>query len=405
MTDPKDQPAGSIPFTELVRGLPAAIPFVGPETIERRNAAAFEARIGANESAFGISPKARAAMTRAISEVAYYNDPEGHDLRAALAVKHGVAMDEICLGAGIDEILGNIVRMVVTPGSPVVTSRGAYPTFNYHVAGFGGRLHTVPYRDDREDPEALLEAVHETGAPLVFLANPDNPMGTWQRGEVLQRFIERLPERCLFVYDEAYIEFAPQEARAPIDTSDPRVLRMRTFSKAYGMAGARIGYCIAHRDLVTGLGKIRNHFGVNRIAQAGALASLEDEDFLQGVIAAVDAGRRETYALAQGLGLAAIPSATNFVAIDVSPHGPAGGPGGGPSGRAGGGSVGQEPAGAGADSGARAREILKRMEDRRIFIRMPGVAPQDRCIRVSIGRPDERRLFAEALSEILRETA
>lgn len=360
----------SIPFTELVQSLPATVPFVGPEAIERQRGRTFEARTGANESAFGVSPKAAAAMGEAVERISWYGDPESFDLRQALAAKHGVAMEEICVGGGIDELLGLVVRMTVTPGTPVVTSLGAYPTFNYHVAGFGGRLVTVPYVDDREDPASLLAAVGKERAPLVYLANPDNPMGTWQEAGAVADFVAALPQGCLLVLDEAYIEFAPEGLAPPLDTSDPRVMRMRTFSKAHGMAGARIGYAIAHRELITGLNKIRNHFGLNRIAQAGALASLDDPAFIAQVTAEVAAGREDYYALAARLGLSTIPSATNFVAIDVG-------------------------------SGERARAILQALQEEDVFIRMPGVPPLDRCIRVTVGRPEERALFAAAFERVL----
>ena len=362
----------SIPFTALVQSLPATVPFVGPEAIERQRGRIFQARIGANESAFGISPKAAAAMRDAVGQVSWYGDPESFDLRQALAAKHGVTMEEICVGGGIDELLGLVVRMTVTPGTPVVTSLGAYPTFNYHVEGFGGRLVKVPYVDDREDPASLLDAVRREGAPLVYLANPDNPMGTWQEAGAVADFVAALPQGCLLVLDEAYIEFAPDGLAPPIDTSDPRVMRMRTFSKAHGMAGARIGYTVAHRELITGLNKIRNHFGLNRIAQAGALASLGDPDFIARVTAEVEAGRQDTYALATRLGLSALPSATNFVAIDVG-------------------------------SGERARAILQALQAEDVFIRMPGVAPLDRCIRVTVGTPEDRALFATAFEKVLRQ--
>lgn len=367
-------PRGAIPFTDIVRDLPAAVPFVGPETLERQRGRTFKARIGANESAFGLSPKASAAMREAVGQVSRYGDPENFDLRRALAERHGVAMEEICVAGGIDELLGLIVRMTVAPGMPAVTSLGAYPTFNYHVSGFGGVLQTVPYRDDREDPEALLAAARRFGAPLVYLANPDNPMGTWHGAATVRAFLDALPEGTLAALDEAYIEFAPDGTAPPIDSGDPRVIRLRTFSKAHGMAGARIGYAIAHRDLVTGLDKIRNHFGVNRVAQAGALASLQDADFVAGVAAEVDRGRRETAALAERLGFAAVPSATNFVAIDVG-------------------------------SGARARAILQALLGEDVFIRMPGVAPLDRCIRVTVGTADDRAVFADAFEKVVAETA
>ena len=364
--------AAELPLTTLVKGLPATIPFVGPEALQRQHGREFTARLGANESAFGISPEAAQVMREAIKEASWYADPEGFDLRTALATAHGVRLEEICLGAGIDEILGLVVRMVVSAGTPVVTSLGGYPTFNYHVAGFGGDLHTVPYIHDHNDLEALADKVHELGAPLVYLANPDNPMGTWHDAEAVNRFIARLPETTLFILDEAYVEFAPDSVACPIDTSRANVLHMRTFSKAHGMAGARVGYVIANQSVCTGLGKIRNHFGMNRISQAGALASLHDKRFLKYVCDAVADGRRDYYALAQSLGLASIPSATNFVAIDVG-------------------------------DGDRARRLLTQLGERGVFVRMPGVVPLDRCIRVSVGTPVQRQTFGDALRHILDE--
>ena len=310
-------------------------------------------------------------MRRAIETIAWYNDPEAYDLRSAIAALHGVSIDEVLLGAGIDEMLGNVVRMVIEPGMPVVTSQGAYPTFNYHVAGFGGVLEAVPYRDDRIDLDALLDAVRRVDAPLVYLANPDNPMGTWHDAAQVRAFIDELPESTLLVLDEAYIEFAPTSVVFPIDADDPRVVRMRTFSKAHGMAGARIGYAIALARTIAGLGRIRNHFGVNRIAQAGALASLEDPRFVPSVVEEVARGRFEYRALAERLGLAALRSATNFVAIDVG------------------------------GNGDRARALLARLQDEGVFVRMPGVAPLDRCIRVTVGTVEERALFARIFEHVL----
>jgi len=358
-------------FTRLVDGLPATVPFVGPETLERRRGETFRVRVGANESAFGVSPKAAEAMREAVEIIAWYNDPEAYEVRSAIAALHGVSVDEVLLGAGIDEMLGNVVRMVIEPGMPVVTSLGAYPTFNYHVSGFGGVLEAVPYRDDRIDLEALLDAVRRVGAPLVFLANPDNPMGTWHDAGEVRAFIDELPESTLLVLDEAYIDFAPASAVFPIDAGDPRVIRMRTFSKAHGMAGARIGYAVAPLRTIGGLGRIRNHFGVNRIAQAGALASLGDPGFTASVVEEVARGRNEYHALAQRLGLSSVQSATNFVAID-----------------------------AGGD-GDHARALLARLQDEGVFVRMPGVAPLDRCIRATVGTAEERALFADIFEAVV----
>ena len=276
------------------------MPFVGPETQERARGQAFKARLGANESVFGPSPDAIQAMADAARDAWKYCDPENFDLKAALSAHHGMPAENIVVGEGIDGLLGYLVRLLVEPGDAVVTSDGAYPTFNYHAAGFGGVLHKVPYAGDFEDPEALIAKALETKAKLVYLANPDNPMGTWHGADLIQAVIEAVPEGTVLALDEAYIELAPDGTAPAFDIDDPRVIRFRTFSKAYGMAGARVGYGIGEAGLIRSFDKIRNHFGVNRIAQAGALAALADQAWLAEVQARVAAARERIATIARG---------------------------------------------------------------------------------------------------------
>ncbi|WP_420396899.1 pyridoxal phosphate-dependent aminotransferase [Nioella sp.] len=360
-------------YTSLVQSLPASVPFVGPETQERARGEAFRARLGANESVFGPSPKAKAAIAEAVKEAWMYGDPESYDLRAALAAHHGVGMENIVVGEGIDGLLGYLVRLLVKPGDAVVTSDGAYPTFNYHVAGFGGELHKVPYADDHEDPLSLIVKAHETRAKLLYFANPDNPMGSWHDAATVQHLINSAPEGCLLVLDEAYCDSAPADAIPPLDASDTRVIRMRTFSKAYGLAGMRVGYAIAEAGLITAFNKIRNHFGMSRVSQAAALAALEDQDYLRETVTRIANSRDQIGRIARDNGLTPLPSATNFVAIDC-----------------------------GRD-GDFARSVLQGLVARGIFVRMPFTSPQDRCIRVSCGRDEDLAAFAECLPAALDE--
>jgi histidinol-phosphate aminotransferase len=285
-----------------------------------------------------------------------------------------VGRNQVNVGVGIDGMLGEIVRLIVTPGTPVVTSLGGYPTFNYHVVGFGGRLVTVPYKDDREHCEGLLDAVRSENAPLVYFANPDNPMGSAIGAEAVLAFARAIPETTMLILDEAYGETAPAgvipAADALIDL--PNVIRTRTFSKAYGLAGARIGYVIAHDDTALAFDKIRNHFGLNRIGVAGALAALADQDYLGHVVETIAAARRRIETIARANDLAPLPSATNFVAIDC-----------------------------GRD-GVYARAIVDGLMEEGVFIRMPGVAPLNRCIRVSTGPQAELDLFEAALPKVLK---
>ncbi|WP_422072523.1 pyridoxal phosphate-dependent aminotransferase [Tranquillimonas rosea] len=367
MTDPR--------LTRLAASLPATVPFVGPETMEREAGEAFRARLGANESVFGPSPKAVAAMEKAAAESWKYGDSLSHDLRHAIAAHHDVDPAHVLVGEGIDGILGNLVRLTVAEGDDVVTSAGAYPTFNYHVTGFGGTLHKVPFRGDHEDPDALVDKAVETGAKLVYISNPDNPMGSWHDGATIAAMLDRLPDTCLLVLDEAYADFAPEEAIPDIASTDTRVIRTRTFSKAYGLAGARVGYAIGPVDLIAAFDRVRNHFGMTRVSQDGAVAALADRDWLEKVRRDVERSKARMSEIAAGNGLRALPSATNFVAIDC-----------------------------GRDGGF-AREVMLALIARGVFVRMPGVSPLDRCIRITCGTDGDMDVLAETLPLALEDAA
>ena len=360
-------------LTALAHSLPASVPFVGPETQERARGVAFDARLGANESLFGPSPKAISAMARAASEAWMYPDPEAYDLRQALAKRHKITPENITIGEGIDGLLGYLVRLMIAKGDAVVTSDGAYPTFNYHVTGYGGVLHKVPYRDDHEDPIALFEKASEVNAKLVYLANPDNPMGTWLTGAALSDALAYLPDGCVLVLDEAYIDTAPDGTAPDIASDDPRVIRMRTFSKAYGLAGARVGYALGAPDLIGAFHKVRNHFGMGRVSLAGAQAALEDTDYLNETIEKIAHARTRIAKIATMNGLRPIPSATNFVTLDCG------------------------------QGGTFAQKDLHELGTRGIFARMPFVAPQNRCIRISCGTDAALDAFEAALPQALAE--
>ncbi|MDO9418545.1 pyridoxal phosphate-dependent aminotransferase [Pararhizobium sp.] len=360
-------------FSALTNSLPSTIPFVGPEAIERRMGASVRARIGANESGFGPAPSVISAIAEAASGTWKYNDPENFELKQALAAHLGISAGNIAIGEGIDGLLGQIVRLIIEPGMPVVTSLGGYPTFNYHVIGHGGRLVTVPYAGDNEDLDGLLDAVKREEAPLVYFANPDNPMGSWWPADRVTAFARALPESCLLVLDEAYCETAPEGTLPAISDliGMPNVIRTRTFSKAYGLAGSRVGYAISTPGTAEAFDKIRNHFGMNRIGTAAALAALADQTYLKDVIERIAASRARIARIAEDNGLQPLPSATNFVAIDC-----------------------------GSDA-AYARSIVDGLMGQGVFIRMPGVAPLNRCIRISTGNDSDMALLADALPKVL----
>ncbi len=359
------------PFVPHIAALPHLVPFVGPEALERARGRPFRARLGANESSFGPSPKAIAAMRAAAVEAWKYADPESYDLRSAIAAFHGVAPENIMIGEGIDGLLGLTCMMFLVPGETVVTTGGAYPTFNFHVAAHGGQISLVPMRDDREDLPALLAAAQRQRAKLLYVSNPNNPMGTWWTGGEIERLIRNLPDGTLLVLDEAYVDTAPAGTAPLLDVSNPQVIRYRTFSKAYGLAGARIGYAIADAAVIATFDKVRNHYGINRAGQIGALAALLDQEHLKQTVAKIAAARDRISAAARDSGLTSILSAASFVAIDC-----------------------------GRDA-IFAKRVLDELIARDVFVRKPAAPGLDRCIRVSCGRDGDLDVFVADLPDAL----
>jgi histidinol-phosphate aminotransferase len=358
-------------LTELAASLPLTVPFVGPEAMTRARGRSFAARIGANESGFGPAPSVIAAMREAAPDMWMYGDPENHELKAALARHLDIGFGNVSVGEGIDGLLGLSVRLYAGEGRSVVTSQGAYPTFNFHVAGFGARLVTVPYRDDREDLNGLLEAVRRENATLVYLSNPDNPMGSWWEADEIDRFVAAVPETTMVLLDEAYGETAPASAIPAIDVSRPNLLRFRTFSKAYGLAGLRCGYVFGEAEAIADFDKVRNHYGMTRMAQAAGLAALADQAYLGEVVKRVAAARDRIATTAHANGLMPLPSATNFVTVDC-----------------------------GRD-GAFAKRVLDALLDADIFVRKPMAPGLDRCIRITAGPDADIGLLEAALPAAL----
>jgi len=358
--------------TPSIEAIAPMTPFIGPEQLMREGGHARILRLGANESAFGPSPKAVSAMAAELPHLCWYGDPESYDLREALAGRLGCSADEILIGSGIDDLMGLAVRAFIGPGSVALAARGTYPTFAYHVTGYGGSLVTVDYRPDGTvDVDGMLERVRALHPAIVYLANPDNPSGTMCGRAQIEALLEKTPPQTLLLLDEAYAEFAPADSFLPT-IIDPRLLRVRTFSKAYGMAGARIGYGVTAVRNVETFGKIRLQYGVNRNAQIGALAALADDEYVRGIIREVEAGRQEYYELARSLGRKTIPSFTNFVCIDYG-------------------------------NAHQANRAIAELMARGVFIRKPFAPPLDGYIRVTVGTPAERARFGEHLRALQSE--
>ncbi len=353
-----------------IAALPAVTPFVAPEELARRVGRSSLVRLGANESAFGPPPAALAAMHAELARISYYGDPASLELRTAIAARHACGVENVTVGSGIDDLLGLVVRAYLAPGDTTVAAHGTYPTYAYHVVGYGARLDGVPYRADGTVPlEALAARAHETNARIAYLANPDNPSGTFADRAAVAAFRAALPDDCLLVLDEAYGDFVPASERL-VTAFDGSIVWLRTFSKAYGLAGARIAYALGAPDLARTLAKIRLHFGINRPAQAAALAALGEDAFVRDVVAEVERGRAEYDELARTLGLKTLRSRTNFVCFDLGTR-------------------------------ARAEAMVEALLERGIFVRKPGMPPLEGHVRVTVGTQAERARFAAAFTDAL----
>ena len=360
-------------FTKIANGLPVSVPFVGPESQERENKFSFDARMGANESVFGPSTRVMNAIKAQAEHVWKYGDPESFDLLQTLSEFYKLPKQSFIVGEGIDGLLGNLVRLFIEPGDKVVSSLGAYPTFKYHVDGFGGNMSLVPYNNNYEDLDALLSTAKKNKAKVLYLSNPDNPMGTFHSKEKIQDFIHNVPEDTVLCLDEAYSDFVDINELAPIDIEKENVIRFRTFSKAYGLAGLRIGYGIGNKKMVEAFNKVRNHFGVNKLGQIAAKVALEDQEHLQAVLKKVEKSKKDIASIFKKFGFNSLASRTNFVPIN-----------------------------SGGDEKF-ATKLMNRLLQEKIFVRMPSVKPLNSFIRITAGTNSHLKVLDDAMTRIIKK--
>lgn len=276
-------------------------------------------KLASNENPLGASPRALEAARTALADTARYPDGAGFALKEALAAKFGIDPASIVLGNGSNDVLELAARAFLVPGTSAVYAQHAFAVYPLVVQAVGARGIEVPARDFGHDPEAMLEAI-EDDTRVVFFANPNNPTGTLVPPASLRAFLEKVPARVLVVLDEAYFEYLPGEVRA--DSAAwlarfPNLLVTRTFSKAYGLAGLRVGYALARPEVADLLNRVRQPFNVNSVAQAGAVAALADEDHLAASVAINRQGMAMLTAGFAELGLSWIPSWGNFVTVRV----------------------------------------------------------------------------------------
>lgn len=275
-------------------------------------------KLASNENPLGPSPKAVEAIKAQLDELTRYPDGNGFALKQKLAERCGVTISQVTLGNGSNDILELVARAYLAPGLNAVFSEHAFAVYPIATQAVGAQAIAVPARHWGHDLPAMLAAIDEN-TRVVFIANPNNPTGTWFGADELDEFLAAIPERVLVVLDEAYIEYAG-DGDLPDGlkylASHPNLLVSRTFSKAYGLAALRVGYAICSAQIADVLNRVRQPFNVNSLALAAACAALDDEDFLARSRACNAAGMRQLEAGFRQLGLDWIPSRGNFIAVD-----------------------------------------------------------------------------------------
>ncbi len=273
-------------------------------------------KLASNENPLGSSPKALEAMRKALSTTNRYPDGGGYYLRKKLSERLGFPMEQIILGNGSCEIIEMAAKAFIMPGENTVMSKHAFIIGYIATLAVNGSATLVPMKEDlKHDLDAMADTIDEN-TKIVYIANPNNPTGTYVNRDELDRFMDRIPKDIVVVLDEAYFEFIGKDDfpdGTKYITGDRRVLVLRTFSKIYGLAGLRIGYGIGSKEIISGLARIRSPFNTSSLGQIGAIAALDDDDFLNESVRVNGEEMDFLYGEFDQMGLKYTPSVTNFI--------------------------------------------------------------------------------------------
>ena len=275
-------------------------------------------KLASNENPLGPGPMAKAALKKPI-EISRYPDGNGHELKSALADYHSVNPEQITLGNGSNDVLELIARSVVTPEHEIIFSEHSFAVYPLVTRAIGAKAVVVPARNYGHDLKAMQNAITRRSR-LMFVANPNNPTGTWSTRSELRSLLELVPEDMIVVVDEAYFDYV----QAP-DYPDgiqwlpefPNLVVTRTFSKVHGLAGLRVGYGVSHRDLADLMNRVRQPFNVNSMAMVAAQAALKDTDHIKQSVKLNQDGMQQLTDAFDNMGLRYIPSVGNFVCVDL----------------------------------------------------------------------------------------
>jgi histidinol-phosphate aminotransferase len=277
-------------------------------------------KLASNENPLGPSPKVLAALQTELTELYRYPDGNGFVLKQALSKKLRVDMNTITLGNGSDEILGLIARAFATFESTILFSKYSFVVYPLVTQAIGATAIVVPTKNWGCDLEQMAQRI-TTNTKVIFIANPNNPTGTWVNKIELQTFLERIPNHIIVVIDEAYYEYARENQNYPNSLEwlpkYPNLIITRTFSKAYGLAGLRVGYAISHPDIADILNRVRPPFNVNVLALKAATVALQDDEHVQNSVKMNQQGMEQLVTACESLGLEYIPSLCNFIMVKV----------------------------------------------------------------------------------------
>jgi histidinol-phosphate aminotransferase len=310
---------GALRLRQAIRGIPPYVPGKSAAEVTRELGITRVIKLASNESVAGPSPKALEAIRRSLSGIHRYPEDTSYELRMALARKLGVQPGNLLLGTGADEVLLLLGQLFLDPGDECLYPYPSFSLYRKSAQVMAAVPVQAPLREDRIDLEALLERVTPR-TKLVFLCNPNNPTGHLVPSEEVVSFLDRLPEHVFPVIDEAYAEFVDDPGfrdAVSLFRQGRQLAAIRTFSKIYGIAGLRVGYAVVPPEIPTTADGIRNSFNVNVLAQAAALAALEDEEHVERTRRLTFAGRAQLARGLRAMGLQPIPSQTNFVCVGI----------------------------------------------------------------------------------------
>lgn len=360
--------------TPGVAGLHPYQPGKPVEELERELGIKNIIKLASNENPLGPGEKAKQAISL-FSELSRYPDGNGHDLKLTLSKLHSVRPDQITLGNGSNEILELITRAITGPQHEIIFSEHAFAVYPLVTQAVGAKAIVVPAQDWGHDIVAMQSAINKNSR-IMFIANPNNPTGTWLRKQALRTLLESTPEHMIVVLDEAYYEYVEEDDYPNCVqwvNEFPNLLVTRTFSKAFGLAGLRIGYGISHREIADLMNRVRQPFNVNSLALTAAEAALTDRDHLQQSVRLNQNGMAQLTNAFDVMNLQYIPSVGNFICVDIE------------------------------QSGQSGVEIYKKLLNKGVIVRPVDNYGMPNHLRITIGLEEENEKFINALDSVLTE--